>query len=231
MGIQAKDAGSVITRIITREIREGGLMGRDYKKSYVSEFLSLRCAGDVLNVLNPITRAEKEITESMAMIKQIKKIALKEPMKYTLIDLCAGNALTSALSVFLFPIHEAIAIDRKKRNRKWGLIKRFTYLEAELYPETDIGCFNNNIVLTATHACGDAAYLAVDLYNKLPEIKHLVLMPCCIGQRRNNIPDFMVQEIGKYKAWAYDLSLSCRGRIIIDKKCLSPCNAIIVASK
>ncbi len=206
-------------------------MGTDSKKSYVSEFLSLRCSGDVLNVLNPICGAEKEISESMAMIKQIKKIVVKEPMKYVLIDLCAGNALTSTLSVFMLPVKEAIAIDRKKRTRRWESINRFTHLESEITVESQIDCFSDNIILTATHACGEAAYLAVDLYNKLSDVKHLVLMPCCIGRRRNSIPDFIVQEIGKYEAWAYDLSLSCNGRVIIDKKCLSPCNAIVVASK
>lgn len=35
---------------------------------YLDEFLSLKCAGDVLNVCSPIARAEKEISEAMAVI-------------------------------------------------------------------------------------------------------------------------------------------------------------------
>lgn len=76
------------------------LEGR-YKQSYVSEFLSFKCAGDVLNIVNPVKRAEKEISESMAIINKLRPLVLADPMKYTLIDMCAGNALANLFNLNL----------------------------------------------------------------------------------------------------------------------------------
>ena len=95
---------------------------------YLNHFLSLKCSSDVLEVVNPLgNKAAKEITESMAVIKHIKRIAIAEKHKYGLLDLCAGNALTSVLAVHLLPIKGAIAVDKRVRNRKWDMVKRFKY--------------------------------------------------------------------------------------------------------
>ena len=202
--------------------------------SYTTQFLSLKCAGDVLNIAAPIQRAEKEISESMAIIPHLRKIAIKEPMKYTLVDLCAGNALTSLIAIHLLPFKLAIAVDKRERSRKFDQAQRFFYLHADimdneatkrLLDEAD------NIIITATHACSGLAHRIVELYTSSPQCKALVLMPCCCGEKKNKIPQGIQERVGKYLSWAYDLSLSARGTFLVDKKCLSPCNAVVLAQK
>ena len=197
---------------------------------YVDEFLSLRCAGDVLNVVNPIGNSTaKEISESIGVIKRLKKIVLKEPMRYTLYDLCAGNAITSVLAVHLFPIKEAFAIDKRPRKRKWHLAKRFKYLTLDIN-DVQPDMFDENSIIIGIHACTSLANRIIELY-KESKAQHLILMPCCIGQLKHNYPDIVREKLGKYIIWAWQLAEKCDGKFTIDNHVLSPVNAIITASK
>jgi hypothetical protein len=112
-------------------------LGRKFINEYVDKFLSLKCSGDVLNSVSKSGKSEKEITESMAIIKHLKKIVLLEPMKYTVVDLCAGNALTSVLSAFMFPVKEAIAVDKNRRKGHYENVKRFVYYERNISEEVE----------------------------------------------------------------------------------------------
>ena len=56
---------------------------------YVSQFLSLKCVGDVLNNVLPINKPTKEITEAMAIVQRMKGVFLSNPMKYRLFDVSA----------------------------------------------------------------------------------------------------------------------------------------------
>src|SRR3989304_618388 len=51
---------------------------------YINQFLNLKCSGDILNVVAPIP--SKEITESMGIIRLIKGLTIKEPMKWAAVD-------------------------------------------------------------------------------------------------------------------------------------------------
>jgi hypothetical protein len=199
---------------------------------YLSQFMSLKCAGDVLNIVNPLgAKASKEITESMGMIKQIKKIALTKPMYYSLVDFCAGNALTSILSVFMLPIKNAIAIDKRPRKREWGLASRFIYntldIHEPLYTE-------NPSIFIAVHACGDLANRVIDLYLQNEMAKHLFLMPCCEGSVSDisgKVPRGIIGKINRYDKWAWNLALRAGGDFVYDEKIKSPKNAIVIAHK
>ena len=51
-------------------------------KYYLEEFLSLNCAGDILNAIDKIQNPVKEISEAMALRSMLKTIILAEPNKY-----------------------------------------------------------------------------------------------------------------------------------------------------
>ena len=96
--------------------------------SYVKQFMALRCAGDVLDACGPFKNGEKEINESMAVLQRVRRIVLAEPMKYTLVDLCSGNALTPVLAVHYLPIVKAYAVDINPHERRWDKVRRFEHL-------------------------------------------------------------------------------------------------------
>ena len=204
---------------------------------YVSRFLSLKCSGDVLNAVSRGGKPPKEITESMAVIKHLKKFALEEPMKYAVIDLCAGNALTSVLSVFMLPIKEAIAIDKKKRNGHYEDVKRFEYIEkdiryASFYPRQT----GSKAILISVHPC-KAANLVINIYNRFDVFKHLILVPCC----NDNYQDVTAwnwlrkaKRVSSYDLWTLHLANMIEDSkisIYTDDQIMSPKNNIIVASR
>ena len=203
-------------------------------RTYVGEFLSLKCAGDVLNVAAPLgKKADKEISESMAIIQILRDVILKKPMQYTVYDLCAGNALTSLIAVHLLPLKSAVAIDKKVRNRDWEQVKRFHYFEKnididEVLPEDS--------VIIAVHPCRDLALKIVDLFNK-SDASYLIMMPCCIKHEsigNLGLQEFLSNKLSRYEKWCYRLLLNINTnnkKIKFDKKVLSPCNGIIVARK
>jgi len=158
---------------------------------YMERFLSLKCSGDVLNAVGSMHKPEKEITESMGIIKHLKSIVLLEKMKYSVIDLCAGNALTSILAIHMLPIKEVIAIDKKKRSGHYEKVKRFRYYEMDI---KDCAYAISDTILIAVHPCKTADFI-VDIFNDTPRAKHLIMMPCCNG----DFKDFMLKNKGEKK--------------------------------
>ena len=198
---------------------------------YVDYFLNLNCSADVLGVLNPIKNISKEITETMGIIKHLKSITIKEPLKYTIYDICAGNALTSVTSAHLLPIKHSYAIDKRPRTRKWWKIKKFNYLTKDIY--NDKIEFVEDSIIVGLHPCADLSYKIIDLYNSNPNVKYLFLMPCCIGTFTKSLPEFFRKHLGQYRIWSYALSEKVTGKVKLleDKFIVSPCNCIIIGEK
>jgi len=197
---------------------------------YMQSFMKLRCAGDVLNSMPRLSNAEKEITESMAVIKHLKQIVLPDPMKYSVIDMCAGNALTSVIAVHMLPVLCATAIDKKKRHGDYDRVKRFEYIEGDI---KDCGKIDSNDIIIAVHPCKTAIDI-VDMFNQ-SDAKALIMVPCCKGETYLSGKSWLKDKLGSYNSWTYYLALelssteSCWWNIYTDNDILSPCNNVIVA--
>ena len=201
---------------------------------YVNKFLNMKCAGDIIGIAGPMKKYEKEITEAMAMKEAIKKFALKKPNEYQVVDVCSGNGLTPLLTAFTLPVSNSIAIDIKDRYRPWHLAKRFAYITGDIKTTSFESFLNNNpyqIILTACHACKGMAEHIINLYHQVDIVKHLVLMPCCIGQEKSNYPAVIREKLTRYELWCCYLNELARGELKFDKNVISPCNGIITASK
>lgn len=198
---------------------------------YVEEFLHYKCVGDVLNSVSRGGKSEKEITESMAIIKRLKPIVIKEPMKYSVIDLCAGNALTSVLAVHLLPVKSAIAFDKKRRKGNYDIVERFAYAESDIKNSMDF--ITKDEIIISVHPC-QAAELIVDMFNK-SEAKALILMPCCNGFS-NDIPckPWLRTKLNEYDCWTFWLASKIKKaevHVYTDSFVLSPKNNVIVARR
>ena len=195
--------------------------------SYIKQFKKLNCYTDIIDILSPITNEEKEISESLSIIKQLKKIVLKNKFNYDIWDLCAGNALTSTISAFTLPIHKAYALDVYTRKRAWNKINNFEYVIKNIYGITNKE-FKKQSIIISVHPCKDLAQQICNIYNNSYKVRHLILMPCCIGQYRRKNKNVINNN---YYEWCIYLNEKVDGNITIDKKCLSPKNVIITASK
>ena len=218
---------------------------------YLEQFFSLKCAGDVLNAVAPVTNGAKEITEAMSAVRALKPIMLHEPMKYGLLDLCAGNALGSILAVHVLPVRWAVAVDKTPRARHHEIVKRFEYVEGDV---TDLDSLDDarlrlhreggarDLLLSAVppftilaiHACSGTAKRIVELYKLIPSAKALVMIPCCGGAMTGEGKALRLALPGKvtaYEAWCWELARMAGGSLRFDTGSQSPCNGVIVARK
>jgi len=201
---------------------------------YVGRFLSLRCSGDVLNVVGRLHEPEKEISESMAVIKHLKPIVLAEKLKYTIYDLCAGNALTSILAAHMLPIWNSYAVDQKKRSGHYDKIRKFSYVEGKI--ETSFAYDCKDSIFISVHPC-QTADIIVDMFNKYKNIKHLIMMPCCNGSYQDIVGYGWLHEnkkVSAYDLWTLHLAQNIKDakvKIVTDKKVLSPKRNIIIANR
>lgn len=196
---------------------------------YLDRFLKYRCAGDIMNVVGKMSRPEKEITESMGIIRKAKGLFLESPMKYHVIDMCAGNALTGILSVFTLPVSHATAIDLQKRNGRYDLVNRFNYIEGDIM---NIRSFiKDTTVIFGVHPC-QSARLIIDIFNN-SDAKALYLLPCCEGSYSLRGLSFLHEKLDSYDLWTYWLAqrIDAKAEVSItrDEKILSPKNNVISA--
>lgn len=201
---------------------------------YVDYFLNLKCASDVLEIVSPINAGPaKEISEAVTIVKRLRKETLKNPMKYNILELCAGNPLPSMITVFTQPVDYVVAVDKRKVLRKWERVNRFRYETMNIYTDDVFKLINENTIIISSHPCKELAKRIVQLYLNSPA-RSLYLIPCCVGKHiPGDFPqkDFIKSNMGNYKAWGMHLAFMCNGKIEQDNKCLSPKNLIITAKK
>jgi len=220
--------------------------------SYVSEFLNLKCSVDILQIIKPLKKIDKEISEAYSIIRQIRQIKNRE--NYQIIDFCSGNALVPIISSFLFPeIEKNIAIDKNKLNREYDKINRFKYVKANIYDE-GLNIFlkeniNQKCILTSIHACKKLSFKICDIFISNEKFEYLFLMPCCID--KNKIIEilgielfniFLELNMDMYDIWSYSIIKYCQKSYIMgeydkisiikeNKNCLSQVNNLIIIKK
>ena len=189
----------------------------------VDQFLSLKCAPDVLAACGGIHNPSKEISEAMALIKVIKGPILREPMKWHLVDLCAGNALTSLIAVHLLPVATAIAVDIKpKRQKGYMGVQRFDYLKADIYDDFLWAGFLRPTIFVSAHPCGTLAKRIL-----FHDLGPMAVMPCCLPRHVPETQGIVRKKLGRYVAWCLALANDCGGKVTEAAGCLSPCNLIV----
>ncbi len=201
--------------------------------TYVDQFNGLVCRSDILNILTPILNLNKEISESMSILKQLKKVLLKKS-QFEVFDLCAGNALTSTLIAFLYKNTKVTAIDIRPRDRQWHLINNFTYKTTDINIPLQTDPTREGIIISI-HPCRDLAKQVILQFHNTPSIKQMYLMPCCFETVRNKYK-FLRSKVGMYRLWVMDLIDLCsedgiKIRVVEDKFNLSPRNIIIIGTK
>lgn len=209
--------------------------------SLVNEFLELKCSGDVINSVSPVKCLEKEISESMSLVKKIKKTLILNPNIYTIFDLCAGNCLTSSLIAHLLKPKHVFAIDKVKRERQgFSSIKNFSYLQWDIIKDNDIlkGLIikHSPFIIISIHPCSSLSNKIIDIFNFCKNYEYkdfdncLALIPCCCGKNQIKHPTFISEKLSKYELWCLDLCRQFDGNGIVSKGCLSDKNIILYSN-
>lgn len=201
--------------------------------SLVDKFMQFKCAGDVLSSVYPIKNPEKEISESMSIFPFIRKVLLNNPNKYTLFDLCAGNALTSSLISHLFKLKKSFAIDNRERERdNFNKINNFEYLNLDIKKQKEeviilIKSWRPSIIVSV-HPCGNLALDVLEIFQRSAD--YLFLIPCCEEKPEVKYPNFIKDKLTSYELWCLNLCQLSNGNGFVSKRCLSPKNIVITAT-
>jgi len=195
---------------------------------YINEFFGLKCSGDVLNAVGRLGHEPtKEISESMGITKRIKSLLIPNPGKYNILDLCAGNALTSVLASHLYKLDHAVAVDRQERVRNWDIVKGFKYVFQDIYDSSIFDLIDKNTIIISVHCCGNLAKRIREIYEK-SQAKALFMMPCCLARLEHRYPEIIEKKLGNYMLFCWDLTYGMENPImIVDDHILSPKNIII----
>jgi len=209
---------------------------------HIAKFLELKCSGDVLNATTPIIKTYKEITETMAIMKHIKKIVVMSPEKYQLVDLCAGNALTSVLAAHLFNGLKCIAVDKRVRKRRFELVNNFEYINHNIFEDDfcsktlpSILDKDRKTVIISVHPCSTLAIRTIEIFNEI-SAEYIVIMPCC-HKNMNGQDRFIAKKLGKYGQWCLHLrdKLKYEYKINVkmheDKFVISPKNIVLIGKR
>ena len=194
---------------------------------YLSQYFRFKSAGDIFNVVNPIYKFEKEISESMAIRNAVKSKILKDKYKFNIVDLCAGNCLTGTLFAFTLPVSWVISVDKKPRNRKVN-IRKWEYVQQDIFEDVEIP---TNSIIVASHPCTKLATRIIDIYNNSYQALGLVLIPCCMGKIDKKYSVLMKNKLTKYELWSQFLADKCNGNCYRDNNVLSPANIIVKSWK
>mmetsp|Transcript_29785 Transcript_29785/g.45152 ORF Transcript_29785/g.45152 Transcript_29785/m.45152 type:complete len:240 (-) Transcript_29785:11-730(-) len=134
-----------------------------------------------------------------------------------IIDMCSGKGFFSLLAAHEFPNSHIIMIDKDTRMdvqhiqtrpniEFWRLdIMLTTNLQERI--QTQIREVRRNkmkkddndndavvvVIMVGMHLCGNLSPRAVDLYELVPEIRHLILVPCCL----HKVHDFELKQQAK----------------------------------
>jgi len=179
---------------------------------------------------------EKELTEAMGVLRHVQKIVLRDKERqFLLLDLCAGNALASVLAVHLFQNVSAIAVDKLPRERNWEFANRFQYVTRDVYLPLFPLFDDRDTIVIGVHACGGLSKEIVQKFLVCPQIRHMVLLPCCSGTLPS-MPALLHEKLDRYEQWAYALYLLTKERgkghtIARDRFIQSPKNIVVTAHK
>lgn len=206
------------------------------RDNYLDWFFGLGCAGDVLASAPKLRKGAKEISEALALISAIRPMCLADPGRWTVLDLCAGNALTSLIAVHLFKVKRAIAVDIAPRGFRRAPDRfesvRGDVHDHDLWKKLDLYS-DPDVLVVSAHPCKGLAQAVVSTFRWYDAAKHLALLPCCVAMR--TIPEqpgsaaFGPKE--KYAQWCHTIAAYAGGTYRMDENCLSPCRGVVRAFK
>lgn len=152
----------------------------------------------------------KEISESYAVLHAVQECCDRlsgicpatdrtlELKNLFVIDLCSGKGITSALGAALFQSNNHfLSIDKMLAHTVphyfFNDEEHISYLSRDIFSNELLGelkaltrqqsLLGRTTILVGMHCCGILSERAVELFDQIPEIKGIVLSPCCLPKK------------------------------------------------
>ena len=182
------------------------------------------------------------------------------------IDLCSGKGVTTAICGALFPIIESTCTGSKRHNNHFlAMDKLPTHLVPHFLQDENVSYLSRNImsedtllelerevhrqtteegrtaILVGMHLCGHLSERAIEMFERIPLIRAIILSPCCLPKVRSDAFEKCLREHQeKYDAWAHYLKEAVQKsvddteqnvRLFHDSEIHSIKNAIIIGRR
>lgn len=211
-----------------------------YENPYFSKFKRLNCQDDVLAAIMPVPKLGRKISEAMAVIKLLKPIVMRDPGKYTIIEVGSGTPITAIIAAHLLPIKNAIAGDKIVKDREYQRVKDLTYLsEQDVQSGVSILKQKADTILISVHPSSSMCETLLDSASRSDggngdKIHYSIIMPGFNGKiepgYKSDIPNWVQRKIGHYDNWVLYLQKVYGGKVVKDNNIKSHMNSIIVNS-
>lgn len=169
-------------------------------------------------------RRDKEITEALAVVNAMKRFNIKPEVVF---DIGSGVGFFTQINSVVNPNSFTYAIDVNKemRTTQFDAIPNAEFHLMDIYSDGFdqwIKGTMHDITLVGVHLCHDLSPKLIELYNKHPTVKNMILLPCCHNRSKN---------YGKWMSYLYDQIDHGRTSKYIDNRILSVRDGVIVAQK
>lgn len=212
----------------------------------MTQFLHLKCAGDVLNALgHPVQEPEREVVRAMACLRVLRTgVRRSERNAHTnerhfatlstrengpkvlapvrLVEIGTQNAALAILAAHVLPYKEVIVFgeDTLKGPRLFD-VARLSFRRGNIYEdwiEKHIHDFDTPVVLVSSHATPAQAERAIDLYDNVANVEQLVLLlDRTEAWNGNGVRSrLLAREIGATTAWAVEKATELRADVFRD---------------
>lgn len=126
-------------------------------------------------------KRDKEITEAMSLVQQIKESGISPDY---ILDMGSGVGFLTQLASVEFPDADIIAIDNnhKMRTDQFEAVPNAIFWEYNLnWMEFDwwMQELEGTVVIAGSHLCFNLSPRFIEIFNENPQIKLMVLSPCC----------------------------------------------------
>jgi len=157
-------------------------------------------------------------------------------------DLCSGKGFLSCLLSFMYPDSQIYQIDINK-TIKLDHIKSLSNVEfynCDIFKPTMKDWMSQRVsgkigVILGIHLCGELSYQLISYYHQIPELKYMLLCPCCISKKNQKLLQTSKDlNIDNYHLWTMELYYTIHSTskfIGCDQKITSHKNNFIGAQK
>jgi len=174
-------------------------------------------------------RPVQQVTETMSILKQLRSRVLREPNKYSIVEITNGNGLEAISALHMLPIKQATVFSTKPPCKLLDRVKNLKYYNRNFNYDRDKQFVDPNTILLVSgfNSNCDSSQSAIDAFLDNAPNPGLIILP----EHGFYIPEdtAVTKLMGKYAATCMRIRDLVGGKMIMDRNIIGPRNILIVA--
>ena len=161
-------------------------------KSLKKEIIEAYVLIEALEGVMELPTRTRPAAAASAVVEDDEVVAVKRPTPSAVVDLCSGKGFLSILLALECPSLTILAVDLNKsiKSEHFDLMPNLTFLRADIMKESFVDVLHTALdghgtscVALGMHLCGLLSPRAIQLFEAIPCLTSLLLVPCCLDKR------------------------------------------------